>query len=134
MKDSDTKRLLKNAKTIAVVGCSSNPGKPSHDIPKYMKEQGYKIIPINPVSDTILGEQCYFSLKDLPADTKVDIINVFRPSEETLNIVTSSIRLRPKLIWLQSGIENEEAEQLANDKNIPIVMDKCIMVKHRRLL
>ena len=123
--------ILKNSKTIAVVGCSSNPEKASNRIPKYMQGHGYKIIPVNPAADEILGEKCHKSLSEIKE--KIDIVNIFRPSEECEAIVADAVKLKPKLIWLQLGIFNEKAGKIAEQHGIPIVMDKCIMVEHGRI-
>ena len=131
MEDSELKLILENSKTIAVIGCSSNPEKAAHRIPKYMKENGYKMIPINPNSHEILGEKCYKSILDIKE--KVDIVNIFRPSEECLDVVEEAIKIKPKAIWMQTGIINEDANRLAEKNGIKAVMDKCMMVENRRL-
>ena len=131
MEDSELKLILENSKTIAVIGCSSSPEKAAHRIPKYMKENGYKMIPINPNSHEILGEKCYKSILDIKE--KVDIVNIFRPSEECLDVVEEAIKIKPKAIWMQTGIINEDANRLAEKNGIKVVMDKCMMVEHRRL-
>ncbi len=124
--------IIKNAKTIAVVGCSTNPEKAAHEVPKYLQSQGYKIIPVNPRADKILGEPAKKSLKEI--NEPVDIVDVFRPSDETPAIVAEAVKLSPppKLIWLQLGIKNDEAKKIAKESGIPIVMDHCLMVEHKR--
>lgn len=131
MEDSEIKLILENSKTIAVIGCSSNPEKAAHRIPKYMKEQGYRIIPVNPNSDKILGEKSHKSILDV--NEQVDIVDIFRPSEECLEVVEEAIKIKPKVIWMQTGIINEEAKRLAENNGIKVVMDRCMMVEHRRL-
>jgi len=126
----EIKEILTKTKTIAVVGCSSNPKKVAYQVPKYLQEKGYKIIPINPNAKGILGEKVFASLNDL--DQRVDLVLVFRPSEET-PIVTKQAVGQTKYIWFQLGIYNEEAEEIAKAANIPIIMNKCIMVEHRKL-
>ncbi|MBK5114076.1 MAG: CoA-binding protein [Candidatus Heimdallarchaeota archaeon] len=123
--------ILKKGKTIAVVGASRNPSKAAHSIPKYLKEHGYTIIPVNPLAETILDEKVYPKLIDIPV--QVDIVDVFRPSEDTPAVVAEAVKLKPKLIWLQLGITNEEAKKIADDNGIPIVMDKCMKIEHMRL-
>jgi len=123
--------ILKKSKTIAVVGASRNPSKAAHTIPKYLKEHGYIIIPVNPKADTIFEEKVYPKLTDIPV--QVDIVDVFRPSEDTPAVVAEAVKLKPKLIWLQLGITNEEAKKIADDNGIPIVMDKCRKIEHMRL-
>ena len=121
--------ILKETKTIAIVGCSKNENKSAHQVPKYLQENGYKIIPINPTAKIILGEPALPSISDLRE--KVDLILVFRPSEETPEIAKQSIG-RTKYLWLQLGISNEETEEIAKKARIPIIMDKCIMVEHQK--
>ena len=132
--------ILKRNKVIAVVGCSRDPTKDAHTVPRYMKGHGYRIIPINPFADEILGERCYKSLADMPehAQKIVEVVNIFRPSEDVPPIVEQSIRLREKygrlaVIWTQLGIMNEAAAKRAEDAGLAVVMDRCIMVEHRRL-
>ncbi|NHJ46907.1 MAG: CoA-binding protein [Asgard group archaeon] len=129
--DEEIKDIIKTSKTIAVVGISRNPDKAAHGVPKYLQSQGYKIVPVNPKADKILGEKAYPTLKDLPL--KVDIIDIFRPSEQTPAIVKVAVTLKPKLIWLQLGIANEEAEKIAKKHNISIVMNKCLKVEHMKI-
>ena len=131
MDEIPIKLILENSKTIAVIGCSSNPEKAAHRIPKYMQEHGYKIIPVNPNSDNILGEKTFKSISDVKE--KVDIVNIFRPSEDCLEVVKEAIKIKPKVIWMQSGIINEDAKKLAEKHGIKVVMDKCIMVEHKKI-
>src|SRR3989344_3646241 len=132
MESAEIKKILESCKTIAVVGCSSNPEKAANRIPKYMQEHGYKIIPVNPNSENILSEKTYKSISEIKK--KVDIIDIFRPSEECLEVVKESIKLNPKVIWMQLGIINEEAKKLAEKNGIKVVMDKCLMVEHKKLM
>lgn len=132
MEAAEIKKILENCKTIAVVGCSSNPEKAANRIPKYMKGHGYKIIPVNPNSENILNEKTYKSISDVKE--KIDIVDIFRPSEECLEVVKEAIRIKPKVIWMQLGIINEEAKKLAEKNEIQVVMDKCLMVEHKRLI
>jgi hypothetical protein len=124
------KEILEKYKTIAVIGCSTNPEKPAHYVPKYLKEHGYKIIPVNPFADEILGEKAYPSLLDVPEE--VEVVEVFRPADETPGIVRQAIEKGAKAVWLQEGIVNEEASNLARDAGIEFVMDRCMMVEHRK--
>lgn len=123
--------IIKNSKTIAVVGISRNTEKASNYVPKYLQDQGFKIIPINPMASEILDEQSYPTLKAIP--NKIDIIQIFRPSDETPFIVQEAVKLKPKLIWLQLSIKNDEAKAIAKKNNIPIVMDRCLKVEYMRL-
>lgn len=130
--DEKIKEILKKSNTIAVVGCSRDPEKDAHKVPKYLKEHGYKIIPVNPSAEEILGEKACKTLSDIKE--QIDIIDIFRPSEECLQVVKEAIRLKPRAIWMQLGIENIEAAKLAEKAGIDIIMDKCIMIEHKRLI
>lgn len=133
IKDEEFIKILKEAKTVAVVGCSRDSRKDAHKVPKYLKEHGgYKIIPINPFTDEILGEKVHETLSEIKEP--VDIIDVFRPSEEYLQVVREAVKLKPKVIRVQLGIKNEEAAKLAERNGIKVVMDKCIMIEHKCLI
>ena len=127
------KEILEKSKLIAVVGASRTEGKPAHFVPAYLKSKGYKIIPINPFADEILGEKAYKSLLDIPSDVKIDVVDVFRPSEEVTKVVEEAIKRGVKIVWLQSGIYNKEAVELAKKNNIEIIWDRCMMETHKRL-
>jgi hypothetical protein len=127
--DDDTIReFLINSKTIAVVGLSPKPERDSHMVAKYLKEHGYKIIPVRPAQKEILGEKVYSSLDDI--DEPVDIINLFRNSAQIMPHAIEALRIRPKLFWMQQDIENQEAAELLNGEGIDVVMNKCIKVEH----
>jgi len=139
--DEEIKRMLEEYRTVAVVGLSRNPSKDSYRVAKYLKDQGYDIIPINPFADEIMGEKCYGSLLELPGNLQkaVEIVDVFRPSEDVPPIVEEAIRLRerngaPHVIWMQLDIVNEEAAERARDAGFKVVMNKCILVEHKRLM
>jgi predicted CoA-binding protein len=117
-------------RTIAVVGLSENPGKPSHYVSAYMQQHGYKIYPVNPLIETVLGEKSYASLKDLPV--KPDVVNVFRLPGQIPAIVDEMLKLGLTQLWVQQGIVNLEAATRAEEGGILVVMDRCIMVEHRR--
>ena len=125
--------LLKTAKTIAVVGCSRDPSKDAHRVPVYLQAHGYRIIPVNPSAGAILGERCYPSLNEL--HEKVDIVDVFRPSNDVPTIVEQAVLMnqKPRAIWTQLGIVSEEGRKRAEANGIVFVEDKCIMTEHRRL-
>jgi predicted CoA-binding protein len=127
------KEILEKSKIIAVVGASRTEGKPAHFVPAYLKSKGYKIIPINPFADEILGEKAYKSLLDIPPDIKIDVADVFRPSEEVTKVVEEAIKRGVKIVWLQLGIYNKEAVELAKKNNIEIIWDRCMMETHKRL-
>jgi predicted CoA-binding protein len=118
-------------RTIAVIGLSDNPAKPSNYVPTYMQRHGYRILPVNPSVDTVLGEKSYASLADLPI--KPDIVNVFRLPKFIPAIVEEMLQLGLKNIWVQQGIINLEAASRAEAGGIQVVMDRCIMVEHRHV-
>jgi len=122
--------LLKNYKTIAVVGLSSNPMRPSFGVTEYMQSAGYRIIPVNPNETEVLGERSYARLEDVPE--KIDIVNMFRRAEEVPPVVESAIRIGAKVVWMQSGIENEEAAEKARAAGLLVVEDACILIEHRK--
>lgn len=123
--------LLTEPATIAVIGLSPDPGKPSHYVPAYMQQHSYRILPVNPAVDTVLGETCYPTLTALPI--KPDIVNVFRLPKYIPAIVEEMIQLRLSNLWVQSGIINLEAAAKAEAAGIHVVMDRCIMVEHRHV-
>ncbi|USZ68700.1 CoA-binding protein [Halorussus salilacus] len=132
--DSDAElREILGMETVAVVGCSSTPGKDAHEIPRYMREHGYEVIPVNPHADEIFGREAYDSLADVPEG--VDIVNVFRPSEEVAGIVERAIdRDDATVVWTQLGIRDDEAARRAEDAGKRVVQDRCFKVEHRRLV
>lgn len=117
---------------VAVVGCSSTPGKAAHDVPQYLLDHGYDVIPVNPYADEIFGREAYDSLSAV--DEQVDIVDVFRPSEEVAGIVDEAIaRDDVQVVWTQLGIRDDDAAQRAEDAGLRVVQDKCIKVEHGRL-
>lgn len=125
-------RKIYNFKNIAVVGMSRDPAKAAHFVPKYMIERGFNVIPVNPSAVEILGTRTYSRVSDIKS--QVDILDVFRPSEDVYPIVEDSIRKRGiRVIWLQEGIHNSDAEKIARDNNIEFVFNRCIMAEHMRL-
>lgn len=142
MSDQDQIReILTKYKTIAVVGLSKEPEKDSHRVSAYMKQHGYRIIPINPFTDEVLGEKSYKSLLDIPAQIQktIEIVDVFRPANDVPPIVDQAIQLKasygkPFVVWLQIGIVNEQAAEAARKAGLIVIMDKCIMVEHERLI
>ena len=119
-------------KTIAVVGLSSNPARASYDVADYLQHCGFKIIPINPSEEKILGEKCYPDLLSVPEDIKIDVVNIFRRSDQVLPIALQAITKKPVVIWMQEGVINEEAKVLAEKAGIEVIMDACIKKVHRR--
>lgn len=127
--DDEIGTLLKNATTIAVVGLSNSPPRPSYGVSAYMQGQGYKIIPVNPEIKGALGEKAVASLSDIQG--KIDIVDVFRRSEFVAEIVDEAIRLKVPAIWLQEDVIDESAAEKARKAGILVVMDKCILKEHR---
>jgi predicted CoA-binding protein len=123
--------VLKNAKIIAVVGLSDNPLRPSHGVSAYMQAQGYRIIPVNPLCQYVLGEKSYPSLLDVPE--KIDIVNVFRRSEFVPPVVDQAIQVKAPAIWMQEGVIHQQSAEKARQQGIFVVMDKCILLEHRKL-
>lgn len=128
--DSEVREIL-SMKNVAVVGMSKNPEKDAHKIPKYLMNSGYNVIPVNPTADEILGKKCYKNLREIPGS--VDIVDVFRPSEDVPPIVKDAIAKGVKVVWMQLGISNEEATKEASEKGIKVVYNRCVMQEHRRL-
>src|SRR5260370_22397036 len=129
--DSDPiTKILRESKTIAVVGLSSNPMRPSYGVTEYMQAAGYRIIPVNPNETEVLGEKSYERMEDIAE--KVDIVDVFRRAEEVPAVVESAIRMGAKVVWMQQGIENEEAAEKARAAGLVAIEDACIGVEHRR--
>ena len=122
--------ILRKCKTIAVVGLSSNPMRPSHGVAEYLQSAGYRIIPVNPNETEVLGERSYAQLEDVPE--KIDIVDIFRRAEFVSHVVESAIRVGAKVVWMQLGIENEEAAENAKAAGLAVVEDACILIEHRR--
>ena len=127
----DIKRILTENKIIAVVGLSPKWNRPSHFAAKYMKEHGYKIIPVNPGYDEILGEKSYKSLLDIPEP--VDIVDIFRRSKDVPPIVDQAIEIGAKVVWMQLTVVNEEAAQKARDAGLEVVMNRCVKIEYGRI-
>ena len=128
--------ILGNSHTVAVYGMSTNPEKPAHYVPVLLQSKGYTIIPINPGAETIAGCKCYSKLKDI--EEKIDVLQVFRPSDQALEIVREAIeRKKTKgdidVIWLQLGIRNEEARELAEKEDITFIQNRCMKIEYNRL-
>jgi predicted CoA-binding protein len=127
------REALESAKTIAVVGCSPKPERASHAIASYLKESGYRVIPVNPGHATVLGERCYRSLAEIPPDIRVDIVDVFRRSEAVPPIAEEAIARGTGLFFMQEGVVSPESARRLEAAGIPVVMDRCIMVERERL-
>ena len=129
--DEEITEIL-NLKKVLVIGMSKHQEKAAHFVPKYLLENGFDIIPVNPNSDEILNKKCYKEINDIKDD--IDIVDVFRPSEDVLPFVKDAIKKNPKVIWLQEGIHNEEAENLAREHGIDVVFNRCMLAEHQRLM
>ena len=129
--DAEIKNFL-TLKKVAVIGMSRTESKAAHFVPKYLSENGFDIIPINPNSNEILNRKCYKEITEV--DGEIDIVDVFRPSEDVLPFVKEAIKKNPKVIWLQEGIHNEEAENLAREHGIDVVFNRCMLAEHQRLM
>lgn len=127
----DEIRKIYSLKNIAVVGMSKNKEKAAHYVPKYLAEKGYNIMPINPTTDQILDKKCYHSIDEV--DQLIDIVDVFIPSDQVLPVVQDAIKKQPKVIWLQEGIHNSEAEELARKGGVDVVFNRCMLAEHQRL-
>jgi hypothetical protein len=127
----DQIREILSLNKVAVIGVSKNSSKAAHYVPKYLSDNGYDVIPVNPSSDEILGKKCYDSVLDI--NEPIDIVDVFRPSDQVLPFVKDAIQKKPKVIWLQEGIHNSEAEELAKSHGIKIIFNRCMLAEHQRL-
>lgn len=134
MSDEQVKQILRNAKTIAVVGLANSPLRPSYGVAGYMQQQGYRIVPVNPMIEESLGEKSYRSLGDIPKDIKIDIVDVFRRPDAVPDVVDQAIELKLPVLWLQETVVHEEAAEKARQAGVFVVMDRCILKEHRRLM
>ena len=128
---AELRRILKTNHTIAVVGLSADWYRPSYFAAKYMQEHGFRIIPVNPKYDEILGEKCYPNLKDIPEP--VDIVDVFRKPDDCVPIAQDAVAIGAKVLWLQLGVVNEEAARVAESGGLEVVMDRCVKIEYARL-
>lgn len=135
----DLRTVLEDAETIAVVGCSATLTRTSHKIARYMQDRGYRIVPVNPNYDDVLGETCYPDLPSLPDDVEIDIVDIFRAPQHTADMVRTAIERVEQtgehpVIWTQRGVSSSEAEELAVEEELPYVRNRCIKVAYDRLL
>jgi predicted CoA-binding protein len=130
MNEADIKSMLEEGKTVAVVGLSPRPERDSHRVAKYLQGQGYRIIPVNPNAEEVLGERSYPDLASVPEP--IDIVDVFRRSEAVPVIVEAAIKVGARTVWMQQGVIHEEAAARAREAGLQVVMDRCTMVEHRR--
>ncbi|MCX7822603.1 MAG: CoA-binding protein [Syntrophobacterales bacterium] len=130
--DEEVVELLKSAKTVAVVGISHNEDRDSHKVAKYLKEHGYKVIPVNPKYKEVLGEPCYPDLKSIPE--RVDVVDIFRNVEAIPGIVDEAIQVGAGAVWMQLGLTHNEAAEKAKQAGLKVVMNKCMKIEHNRLI
>ena len=128
--DEEIKQIF-SLKNVAVIGMSKNQEKAAHYVPKYLSQNGFNIMPVNPTADEILDKKCFHNVEDVTEP--IDIVDVFRPSDQVLPIVQEAIKKKPKVIWLQEGIHNPEAEELARNAGIKVVFNRCMLAEHQRL-
>jgi predicted CoA-binding protein len=141
LSQNEIREILTKYKTIAVVGLSRDPDKDSYRVSAYLKKHGFRIIPVNPFADEILGEKSYKSLLDIPAEIQktIEIVDIFRPAKDVPPIVEQAVKLKeahgkPSVVWMQLGIVNEQAAETAKKAGLTVIMDKCMMVEHQRLV
>jgi len=130
--DREMRELIEKCRTVAVVGLSPKPDRDSHRVAAYLQSRGYRIIPVHPKAKEILGEKVFSRLEDIPGP--VDLVYIFRRSDQVLPFVEAALRLRPQVIWLPLGVTSAEAAALARAHGITPVMDRCMLIEHRRLL
>jgi predicted CoA-binding protein len=133
MKDEELKEMLNNCKTVAVVGISPKEDRPSYVVAAYLKSKGYRIIPVRPDGDTILNEKVYRSLMEIPEGVEIDVVDIFRKSEEVAPIVEEAIRRGAKVVWMQEGVIHQQAGEEAGKSGLKVVMNRCIKKEHQRL-
>ncbi len=131
--DRELRALLGQAHTIAVVGLSSKPDRPSLGVAGYLQEHGYRIVPVNPRETEVLGERAYATLLDIPDDVHVDVVDVFRRAEETPDVARDAVAIGAKVLWLQADIVNEEAYRIADEAGLDVIMGVCIRTTQQRL-
>jgi len=125
-------RDILSLKKVVVIGMSKHSSKAAHFVPKFLLNNGYDITPVNPTAEEILGKKCYDSVSEI--DEEIEIVDIFRPSDQVLPFVQEAIKKKPKVIWLQEGIHNSKAEELARKEGITVVYNRCMLAEHKRLL
>jgi len=130
---AEIRKALETARTVAVVGCSPNPDRPSHSIALYLQDSGYRVIPVNPGHRTLLGETCYPSIMEIPAEVRVDIVDVFRRSEDVAPVAEQAIARGAGFFFMQQGVVDLESARKLEAAGIPVAMDRCILVERERL-
>ena len=133
MKDEELKEMLIGCKTVAVVGISPKEDRPSYRVASYLKSKGYRMIPVRPDGDVILGEKVYHSLTEIPKEVKIDVVDIFRKSEDVPPIVEEAIQRGAKVVWMQEGVAHQEARAKAEKAGLKVLMDRCMKKEHQRL-
>jgi len=134
MNDEEIKEVFRSSKTVAVIGISPKEDRPSYGVASYLKSNGYRIIPVRPDGDEILGEKVYHSLTEIPRGIEIDVVDIFRKSEDVPPVVEEAIHRGAKVVWMQEGIINQEACTKAEKAGLKVVMDRCTKKEHQRLL
>jgi len=132
--ERELRSLLGEAEVVAVVGISSKPWRPSHEVASYLQQHGYRIVPVNPNEEEVLGEHVYASLLDIPEEIHVDVVDVFRRPEHTPEVARDAVAIGARVLWLQEGIVSEEAARIASEGGLEVIMGVCIMKVRERLM
>ena len=134
MEDEELKEILSGCKAVAVVGISPKEDRPSYRVASYLQSKGYRVIPVRPDGDVILGEKVYHSLMEIPKEVKIDVVDIFRRSEEVFPVVEEAIQRGAKVVWMQEGVVHEEAGVKGEKAGLKVVMNLCMKKEHQRLL
>ena len=134
MDDEELKEILIDCETVAVIGISPKEDRPSYKVASYLKAKGYRIVPVRPDGNLILGEKVYHSLMEIPKEIKIDLVDIFRRSEEVPPVVDEAVQRGAKVVWMQEGIFHEEAGAKAEKAGLKVVMDRCMKKEHQRLI
>ena len=129
----EIREALETARTVAVVGCSPNPARPSHSIARYLQDAGYRVVPVNPGHRELVGETCYRSLAEIPLEVEIDVVDVFRRSEYVAEVAAQAIRRGVGFFFMQQGVVDPASAGRLEEAGIPVAMDRCIAVEHGRL-
>jgi len=131
--DQELRSILGDARTIAVVGLSSNPERPSYEVAEFLQGRGYRIVPVNPNETEVLGEPAHATLLEVPAEVEVDVVDVFRRAEQTPEVAEQAVARGAKVLWLQEGIANDDARRIGEDAGLTVIMGVCIRKQKQRL-
>jgi predicted CoA-binding protein len=131
--DRELRSILGDSKTIAVVGLSSDPDRPSNEVAEFLESKGYRIVPVNPKETEVLGERAYPSLLDVPEEIRIDVVDVFRRAEHTPEIAEQAVARGAKVLWLQEGIADDDARRIGEDAGLTVIMGLCIKKQRQRL-